>query len=408
MKTSVGKILTATATLAVAAYLGFQIYSFAKPSLQIESVGLYTAYDDLTATGYLIRQEELVPKKGDGVFNLIVDEGERVSKDGLIAKVYQNAEQAEAGEQIAQIDNRLARLAESSIDQALGADEVSAMEEKITGTIRQLGAYGDFGNGTSMLSAREELTILMNQKSVLLGESDGYDNIINELKEERAALVAKNGGGYYESRSPYSGYFVSVVDGYEKILTTQNASKLTVTDMESLGKIRPSDVEKDKLFGKVVTGYEWYFATVLPEKELEGISPGKSLNIKFTFSTGETLPVTVESISPAENGKQVLVLRCNYDRPELHTVRTQTVQIIRREYEGLKVSNRSLHVNEQGQPGVYVRTGSIMQWRPVTVKFTKDNYHLLVYDKADNKGLQLYDEVIVGGKDLYNGKVLKS
>lgn len=407
MRTNFQKIFIGAIAVAVVAYLGFQVYRFARPEYQVETATLYTAYDDVAVTGYMIRDEQIIPKETSGVCNVVVSDGERVSRNGLIANVYQSEAQADASEQIRRMDEKLRLLQNSTVDTALGADEVAAMEDKICAAIRQIGAAADSGNGTAILAAREDLTLLINKKGVLLGESEGYDAVIAKLKEERAVLAAQSAGGAYQARSPISGFFVSEVDGYEDMLSVDRIKELSVDDLRSLGKIAPSEVDNDAVFGKIVPGYEWYFAALLSEKEADGLKIGGSMQIKFTYSTGDVVPADIYYISEAEDGQRVVVLRCDYSLPELSLVRTQKVQLIRRSYTGLKISEQSLHVNEEGQKGVYIQVGSIMQWRPVDILFSKDNYHLVTYDKSSKNGLQLYDMVIVGGRDLYNGKVWK-
>ena len=59
-----------------------------------------------------------------------------------------------------------------------------------------------------------------------------------------------------------------------------------------------------------------------------------------------------------------------------------------------------------GEQGVYIKYGSTVAFRKVDKLFETDDYIISRPGTADGEYLALYDEIIVEGKDLYEGKEL--
>jgi hypothetical protein len=82
------------------------------------------------------------------------------------------------------------------------------------------------------------------------------------------------------------------------------------------------------------------------------------------------------------------------------------ITIVYEEHEGLKVDNRAIRFVD-GQKGVYVFIASQVKFLPVEVLWQGENYSIVKQEaSADKKHLRIYDEVIVKGKNLYDGKFI--
>ena len=123
----------------------------------------------------------------------------------------------------------------------------------------------------------------------------------------------------------------------------------------------------------------------------------------------------------------IVVLECNYMSPALSHIRNESVDIELNTYEGLKVSKKALHddyvtkitFDENGNKiteevkvqGVYVKYGRQLIFKQVFILYSDEDY-VICSDKPDNETLitgytlELYDEVVVEGDDLYNGKLI--
>ena len=80
------------------------------------------------------------------------------------------------------------------------------------------------------------------------------------------------------------------------------------------------------------------------------------------------------------------------------------VEIIKGNYEGLKVPASALRVIEE-DTGVFVNTDGVARFRKVDVLYRDDE--MAIVDKSEETGyLKIYDPVIVEGKDIEPGKLI--
>ena len=87
-------------------------------------------------------------------------------------------------------------------------------------------------------------------------------------------------------------------------------------------------------------------------------------------------------------------------------MRKEKCKMLINTYSGLKVSNEALRISD-GQTGVYVLIAKTIVFKPVTVLFSTDSFSIVEPCKTvSSRVLTHNDEVILGGKDLFDGKVV--
>ena len=89
---------------------------------------------------------------------------------------------------------------------------------------------------------------------------------------------------------------------------------------------------------------------------------------------------------------------------ELAAMRKGTMTVIKQEYSGLRVPKKALRVVDS-QKGVYVVNGMQIKFIPVEITYTADTF-ILCKKSDENGALKLYDQVVVKGKNLYDGKII--
>ena len=89
---------------------------------------------------------------------------------------------------------------------------------------------------------------------------------------------------------------------------------------------------------------------------------------------------------------------------ELASLRSGPMTVVSKEYSGLKVSKKALRVVDS-QKGVYIVKGMQAKFVPVEILYSNDS--IMICEKSDEDGsLRLYDQVIVKGRNLYDGKII--
>lgn len=76
-------------------------------------------------------------------------------------------------------------------------------------------------------------------------------------------------------------------------------------------------------------------------------------------------------------------------------------------YEGIRIDKAALHI-VNGQRGVYVKYGNLQRFLKITTLYENDSYILVPEDGklGSANEVRLYDEIIVQGTNLEDGKLL--
>ena len=100
-------------------------------------------------------------------------------------------------------------------------------------------------------------------------------------------------------------------------------------------------------------------------------------------------------------------MSCEYVGADVLSLASATARIDFESFKGVRVSTKALNI-VNGEKGVYVKYGNLARFRKITVLYQDDEYILVPEGGkvgTDNE-VRLFDEVIVEGTDLYDGKIL--
>ena len=154
---------------------------------------------------------------------------------------------------------------------------------------------------------------------------------------------------------------------------------------------------------KIINNYQWYFTAIVDEKWVEDMKVGNSVALRFTDISDDTMDGTVYSISDAENGKVAIVVESHSLFSGIYTTRIVNAEIIRKTYNGFKVSKDAVHIDEDGGYYVYVSSEGIIRRRDVNILYSDEAYVIIKEDNSANNNLLLYDEVVISGTGIKEG-----
>src|SRR5699024_8737531 len=147
--------------------------------------------------------------------------------------------------------------------------------------------------------------------------------------------------------------------------------------------------------------------TVVPADQLTGVKTGDTAPVTFASQFYESIPMTVERLGQEEQGGRLLVLSCDKYIQNATLLRQQSADIVFTTYAGLRVPKEAIRVNENGSVGVYVLEGSNAVWKSVNILHDNGETYVVELDKSSVNNLWPGDEIIVTGRDLYDGKVVR-
>lgn len=416
------KILLAVITLGVVAYFGMQALQYFADPLTTTAAYTYQVDRSVSLSGYVVR-EELVLEGGDGLLRLQRTEGERVSAGGTVAVVYADQASLDRQTELDTLEARLEQL-EFAQEAAEGAEVALKLDNQIIQSILDLRGSLAADRLDKAETYGDTLRSLVLKRDYTYSETEDLSGQITELKSQISSLRTQAASSTRRITAPEAGLYSAVVDGYEQVLTPEILETLTPS---SLTAVQADESLQSSEVGKLILGDDWYYAAVVSQANAETLSEARSMYLRFSKGVEQDLPVKVFHVSEAENGQVVVVLRGNTYLPELTLLRQQSAEVILGSLEGIRVPREALRaektsVDENGQrvtteqTGVYCLVGMEARFKPVEVLYSGDGFALVrsIYNTASGDltssqevaRLRDGDQVIVTGRDLYDGKVL--
>lgn len=388
--------------LLIAVFAVHQAVSSLYKPVKTETAVFSDMSDGLNITGIIIRNETLISAGDSGVLHFIIGDGNRVAKDGVIANIYDSESASIILERIDSVNGKIADIEEMLSYNNLEAADLDMINAKVHQNLNNLIICGGNGNYDAFSDKSDELLSAYNRRQAAMGETADFSAQLTALKAEKDQLAASLPAAKGTLRAEKSGYFVSKADGYETVLTCENPESITP---EYLNGIKAETVTENTV-GKIVSDYEWYIAAEVSVNESLNFKEGDALTIYTSVKSYPKLPVTVKKINISESsGGAVVLFACNDMNSELASMRTGPMTVVKKEYSGLKVPTSARRVVDS-KLGVYVLTGMQVKFVEVKVLFTDGDYMICEKQTSDGNVLRLYDEVIVKGKNLYDGKII--
>lgn len=425
-KFPIGRIIGVAFTLFLLTYISMLVYSSNFTMIETEEAVPFEINDYIEARAIVVREEEYVQTQKEGILAYVLDDGEKVNVGGTVAKLFNTEEDVNNWQQYNSINGELQLLKQMSNannNMFVDLDTVDAQIKKNFTT------YKTQVQGNRYELARQtklDLLQLFNERMVVTGGSSNFDTRIAQLQGELDAINVSNSIG--DVKSGKSGVFVSTVDGYEKSINYDNVANLMVGDIENLVKKEAPSAA----VGKVITSLNWYLLCPVTSEQALAVSTGTgAVEISIPKVISSTIPgtvVTVNQNSKTEGG--LLIIKCDYMDGDLADIREEDITIKTNTYDGLKMKRTAIHedyvtyyeYDKQGNviggpyekmvQGVYVMSGRKLNFVQVNIIYSDKEFVICDPDVTNpvllnGETVALHDEVVVQGKELHDGKIIK-
>jgi hypothetical protein len=424
-------VVVALVLLAALAYVGRQVLYVVQPQNDYETALMATVLDTVDADGVLVFNETIVAGSGD--LGYLVSSGERVSAGTAVAEVYTNDAQSALRTQLTDLESQISLLEKSQYTSTTQLD--SLLKERTTALYDMMETL-DRSNYENLQTSKEAYVLAQNKLGVTTGEVEDFSTQITDLQAQYAAVSAQLGSPQ-QITSPVTGYFIGAESTRQLNRTADEIAAMSAAELNAWLE-QGADSALDGCAGKTVSGFTWYYYGVCTAKQAEKLlgSDGKMLKkkiqIRFPGQMEDALTAQLTEVTvDAENGIARFVLRCDSINGDVLRLGQANAQIIVGSYTGLRVKEAAIHYireedgtelteeekNAKGEnyiPGVYVKYGNLARFcriDPVDSdhpRITDGEYVIVLPSGTDNSvsQVQLYDEVIVQGKNLYDGKLL--
>ena len=403
--TTLAGVLIAFLLLA-AIYVVYQAAHILFPQNVYETALPAVISDTVEADGVLLFDESYVA--GSGNLGYLAADGERVSAGTAVAEVYSNASQASLRLQLNQLNDQIDLLQKSQNTSALQLDTL--LKERSSALYDLLDTLDDSDYEAVDDDANAYL-LAQNKLWVVTGEAANFTDQITALVQQSQSVQAQLGSPA-QITAPQTGYFVRSSSSGRLNASADDILALNAQELQGYLQSDPV-LALDGCAGKIVAGFTWRYVGVCTAKQGE----------KLLGQNGKPLSTAVE-ISQ-DSGLARFVLACNSINGDVLCLNRAAARISVGERSGLRVPAAAVHylkedgteAQTQGEnyiPGVYVKLGNIARFCPIDPVdadhplITDGDYILVLPEGTEGSvsKVRLYDEIIVSGQNLYDGKLL--
>lgn len=391
------KIVMFLLAAAVLLYFGHAAVRYLSAPLTTVPALEYEANAGITLTGYVVRDEILL-QSAEPLVVPLCEEGAHIGSGQAVAAVYGSADALTQQNKIAALEAQLHQL-------QYATDPGRSMRTLHRDIALLLTEYAICQTGQQSGDAAE----LADELKGLVLRSSTDDTGMEHLLEEQAALERQHSslvsqtGAINQIPAPEPGYFSGKTDGYEAVLTPTSVTGMTLAQYDALASA--AEAVPANAYGKLIRSDRWYYITAAESGALGTLAAGDAVTLVFARDAATRMEMQVEQLEAGDDGRTLLVLSCERYMPRITLLRNQTCDLIFASYSGLRVPKNAVHVDKDGQSGVYVLEGAIARWKPIELLYeTSDNY-VAKLDTSSTGNLWPGDEILLGN-NLHDGKVV--
>lgn len=389
------------ALVLVSAYIIVQFFVIFHQSYKTETAIKYTLAESINLDGVVVFDAVDVPGSGD--LGYLVQDGERVTNGTVVAECYTDDAQGLQRERLDRLSRTITLLTKS---QNSSGSDLSVLTNQTKQSLYNLLDKLDSAQYSGIADAEDNFLLAQNRLQVSTGQTEGFSTTIAALQTEYDSIKSQL-DALQTITATTNGYFSSV-----------GASPAIKADRQALDDADPATLQQmlstgfpaadSSRAGQITTGFSWKFYAVCDLDTAAQFDNITSVKISVPGKQNTPLTATVEEITQdKDNGIAKIVLECQTINAEILSFGQETAQIDLKTYEGIRIDKEALHIVD-GQRGVYVKYGNLQRFLKITTLYENDSY-ILIPDNGkvgtDNE-VRLYDEIIVQGTNLQDGKLL--
>ncbi len=429
--TMLKRIIMALLTLLVITYV---IYVVCRASFtQVKTIVAKetVAYQSISCDCFIIHDETLIEYNGDGVISYTVNDGDKVSVNETVAGVFDSATSAGTKHEIERLKKKVEALRLLQTNSETFTKTPDEIDKNICDNLMKAAVEINTKNFGEAEECADDALHYINERQLITGKAKDFSERISQLEDRLNKLEASDSQRKKskEIKAKATGYFVSSADGYENLFTVSQVEEILPEDIQ-IEKLEKKEVS-DHVIGKTIGGVYWYAACPVSSEDALKIKNASSLMLDIPVVSNEKIRVELHSINQASKSSDaVVILKGTFMNDEMAALRKGNFSIIVESFQGIYIPKSAVHDmelsrtvtddkgNETTQtksiPGVYIKIGEEVAFRQIIPIYSGEDYVISDSGKdaeafSDDVGIvQVYDDIIVEGANLYNGKIIRT
>ena len=383
-------------------YLAVQFFIIFHRGYKTETAIAYTMADSVSLQGVV--SFDTVRVDGSGDLGYLVSDGERVTNGTVLAECYTDDSQGLLRERLDRLGRTIDLLSKS---QNSSGSDLSLLTSQTRQALYNLLDKLDTAQYSGITDAEDAFLLAQNRLQVNTGQTEGFTQTIQALQAEYDGIKAQLDTLQIITATT-NGYFSSVSASPAITADAAQLDAATPAELNDMLQNGFAAADTANCAGQIATGFSWKFYTVCDLATADRLDGVSSVKISVPGKQNTPLAATVQELTRDEDaGLAKLVLSCQTVNAEILSFGVETAQIDLKTYEGIRIDKAALHI-VGGQRGVYVKYGNLQRFLKITTLYEDENY-ILIPDNGklgtDNE-VRLYDEIIVQGTNLQDGKLL--
>lgn len=369
-----------------------------------EVAAIYTTTDYIGFKGIYVRNEKLVSYHANGVINYTHPDGYKIAKNSVIAEVYRNQSDLAYQQQIDDLIARRTVLQDAQVLVGTDSSQLESFSNQIYDKHSEMMQHLCDGDYKSASALKSDMLNLRSKKEIVKGTETSYAEKIQDINNQITQLKAQISRDPYAVSIGETGYFVSSVDGYEDILNSETVFDLSKEQIEQILAADTAESNPAGVIGKLIDGYKWYMVAILNTVRMGTVFEGAEVTLRVGYSQ-QDVDAKVVSLKRQEDGSSICIFECDTFSSEFVDGRVAQVKLLMDNYEGIRIPTSAIRIVD-GKAGVYTRKGIEVVFKQIKQIISEEDYTLVENTSNLDGYISLYDTVIVGGKDLYDGKII--
>lgn len=397
-------ILYVVIAIAFIAFFLYQVFKINYEPVKTEVALEKTVSASAVTQAFIVRDEYPIEASVTGTLVPLVEDGKRVASGDNVAVVFTSDEAAKTYNEIKELEKKIEYYASLQNKVGVQTADITPLDERIYSSCGDFVAAVSSGKIDTLDSFEEKVRDAITSRQLSTGAVIDPSIKLSELTTQLEQLKAKN-IGYSTITAPHPGYYISVADGYESAVAYADVPELRTADAMAVINNPQKSADTEKYMCKLVDGFNWYFVCIIDYDDAVKLTKGESVDVAFTMTTAEPLKATVVNIADTVDHKTAVILKSNLMNTEYAGLRNEQIRITFDKHTGYQISNKAIR-EVDGQKGVFVLNGNIVKFKKINIAYSDSEYSICNNPENEGGFVELYDEVIVEGVDLYDGKII--
>ena len=400
------KIITALCSVAGICIILYFVYQIVQMNSNPYTTELALERDfqnSVKTTAFVVRDEEYITAENMvGTVVPIAEDGKRVGSGEDVAVVFKNSKSASAYVRINELQKEIEYYEQLKNRVGVGTNSPSSYNDLIDDACIDFISASREEIGSEFEDSLIDLRDAVTARQLAVGEEIVVDAKLSKLQAELVSLQTL-AEGYSTVQAHSSGYYIGAVDGYENAIAYEDAKNVSCAQISSLLSAEKKETSQN-VMGKLVDSFDWYFLCNVPFNDSGEIEVGKTISVNVPNTAVGTIKCTVVHKGDKDGEQVAVVLKCNVMNRDVANLRIAEIEIITEDFTGFRINNDAIR-EENGEKGVYVMRGNLIQFKKIKIIYSTEDYSII--EKVDDSSyVRQYDTIITQGVDLYDGKVV--